>query len=216
MNISDLYMHLGNSIYACQAVAALWGLFCTIVVMTRIKASRFKSEDVQNEFLADMDQVLSAGDFGRAEQMCKEDPRAVPQLAAMAISNRDLGLTKVRTLVADHFRRDLLADLDYRVSWVQTVIKIAPMLGLLGTVLGMMSAFGKLAATTKVDPTQLADDISLALITTAVGLSIAIPLMTAVASINVKMRKMEDQVAAGLARFFEIFRSALSERANAA
>ena len=216
MDISKLYSHLGNTIYVCQAAAALWGVFCTIVVMTRIKASRFKNEDVQNEFLADMDQVLSAGDFGRAEQMCKEDPRAVPQLAAMAISNRDLGLTKAKQLVADHFRRDLLADLDYRLSWVQTVIKIAPMLGLLGTVLGMMSAFGKLAATTKVDPTQLADDISFALITTAVGLAIAIPLMIAVASMNVKMRKMEDQVATGLARFFEIFRVSLSERASAA
>jgi biopolymer transport protein ExbB/TolQ len=216
MDISELYMHLGNSIYAAQAAAALWGLFCALVVMMRVKQSRFKSEDVQNEFLAEMESVLASGDFGRAEEMAKEDPRAVPQLAAMAISNRDLGITKTRQLVADHFRRDLLADLDYRVSWVQTVIKIAPMLGLLGTVLGMMSAFGKLAATTKVDPTQLADDISLALITTAVGLSIAIPLMTMVASINVKMRKMEDLVAVGLARFFETFRASLSERASAA
>ena len=53
------------------------------------------------------------------------------------------------------------------------------MVGLLGTVIGMMGAFAKIAGGDKVDPTQLADDISFASITTACGLAIAIPLVLA-------------------------------------
>jgi len=95
------------------------------------------------------------------------------------------------------------------LSWVYTVIKSAPMLGLFGTVLGMMGAFSKLASRENVDPTMLADDISLALITTALGLAIAIPLVLATASINVRIRKLEDLVGSGLTRFLESFKTAL-------
>ena len=61
--------------------------------------------------------------------------------------------------------------MDYQISWVNTVVKTAPMLGLQGTVLGMIAAFGKIAAkqATGVNPASLAEDISFALITTAVG-----------------------------------------------
>ena len=48
--------------------------------------------------------------------------------------------------VAVRAAHDVMADLEYRVSWVNTVIKAAPMIGLLGTVVGMMGAFGSLAA----------------------------------------------------------------------
>ena len=114
------------------------------------------------------------------------------------------------TRIRDRFQRDVLAELEHRLSWVYTVIKSAPMLGLFGTVLGMMGAFSKLASKENVDPTALADDISLALITTALGLAIAIPLVLSTASINVRIRKMEDLVGAGLTRFMESFRAAMT------
>jgi biopolymer transport protein ExbB len=77
------------------------------------------------------------------------------------------------------------------------------MLGLLGTVLGMMAAFGKLAASQNVKPDQLAEDISFALITTAIGLAIAIPGTVCVASVNIRIRKLEDQVGAGMVRLLD-------------
>jgi hypothetical protein len=84
------------------------------------------------------------------------------------------------------------------------------MLGLLGTVLGMMGAFGKLATAENVKPENLAGDIMLALITTAVGLVIAIPLILGLTVINVNIRRMEDLVTLGTTRFFESFRMAMS------
>ncbi len=82
------------------------------------------------------------------------------------------------------------------------------MIGLLGTVIGMMGAFAKLAGADQVDASALANDIMFALITTACGLAIAIPLVLAVAFINIKIRKMEDLVAFGINQFLEIFKEA--------
>ena len=211
-DISSLTGVLGNVIYVSLTLLALWGLFCTAVVWMRVGQTRFRNEGSQNEFLTEIEQALSRGDFNAAASLCENDRRAMPQLALMAISQRDLGYNKLRQMVADRFQRDFLADLEYRLSWVHTVIKSAPMIGLLGTVIGMMGAFAKIAGSEKVQASSLAADISLALITTAFGLAIAIPLVLCTASINVRIRKMEDLVGAGLTRFFDGLRPALAKR----
>ena len=211
-DISGLVEFAGNSIYGLQAFDALWGAYCIIVVWRRLAQIRFKSEDQQNEFLDQVLDATSAGDFEGAAELCQDDPRIVPQLISLAIDNRDLGYNKVKQLVADRFQRDILSEMEYRITWVVTMIKSAPMLGLLGTVLGMMAAFGKLAGSQKVDATHLAGDISLALVTTFVGLTIAIPLSLVLASVQIRTRKMEDLVGDGLARFMEVFKTALEQQ----
>lgn len=209
MDITAITSIVGNIIYVALGLIALWGAFCVILVWRRVGQFRFRHETEQNAFLDEVESALEGGDFRAAGQICEDDPRAMAQLAKLALANATLGYGKVCALVADRFQRDVLADLEYRLSWVQTVIKTAPMVGLFGTVIGMMGAFAKLASGDKVDPTQLADDISLALITTACGLAIAIPLVLSLASINVQIRKMEDLVSAGLTRFLEAFKVAL-------
>jgi biopolymer transport protein ExbB len=211
-DMSGLVEFAGNSIYGFQAFDALWGAFCIIVVWRRLAQIRFKREDQQNEFLDQVLDAVAVGDFDSAAEMCEDDGRIVPQLIFLAINNRDLGYNKVKQLVADRFQRDVLAELEYRITWVVTMIKSAPMLGLLGTVLGMMAAFGKLAGQQKVDASNLAGDISLALITTFVGLSIAIPLSLVLASVQIRTRKMEDLVGDGLARFMEVFKATLEQQ----
>ncbi len=68
-----------------------------------------------------------------------------------------------------------LATMTERLRLLDMVVQAAPMLGLLGTVVGMIQAFGALAVTQgAVDPTTLADGIYTALTTTAVGLAIAL------------------------------------------
>jgi biopolymer transport protein ExbB/TolQ len=208
MDITTVTKIAGMVDYAALALIALWGAFCVMMVWRRVGQTRFRSEQEQSEFLDSVEQSIASGDFDGAIELCEGDVRAMPQLVMLAMANRNVGYSKIRVLLADRFQRDVLADLEYRLSWVYTVIKSAPMLGLFGTVLGMMGAFSKLAAQENVDPTMLADDISLALITTATGLAIAIPLVIATASINVRIRKLEDLVGSGLTRFLESFRAA--------
>jgi biopolymer transport protein ExbB/TolQ len=210
MDISNLTGIVGAIIYAAQAGVALWGAYCCVIIWQRVGQKRFKNEQLQEQFLESLNEPLARGDFDALTAMVEEDARAIPQLAALAVLNRSLGFVKVRQLVEDRFQRDVLADLEHRLTWVNTVIKSAPMLGLFGTVVGMMGAFGKLHLAENVQADVLAGDIMLALITTAIGLAIAIPLIIAVAAINIRIRKMEELTVAGLNHYLEALQAALA------
>lgn len=216
MDITGLTQVIGYIIYFVLALIALWGFFCVVMIWIRIGQQRFRSETEQTAFLDELEGPLERRQFDQAAALCDGDLRVVPQLALLAIANRRIGYAKVRQLVLDRFQRDVLSDMEHRLSWVNTVIKSAPMVGLLGTVIGMMGAFAKLAAAENVKPDVLAADISFALITTACGLAIAIPLVFCTASINVSIRKLEELVATGLTRFLETYRLALAKGEGAA
>ncbi len=201
---ADYWNFISNTVYGFLAIDALWGAYCVIVLFMRIAQARFRSERQQNEFLDRIEAAAQKGDFDTVQIECEGDRRAVPQLAALGIANRHLPIEEIQELLVDRFQRDVVSDLEHRVNWTNNVIKTAPMLGLLGTVLGMMAAFGKIAAAESVKPTELSNDIAFALITTAIGLAIAIPATACVASINIRIRKLEDQVSAGLVRLLEI------------
>ncbi|MGB0595092.1 MAG: MotA/TolQ/ExbB proton channel family protein [Rubripirellula sp.] len=208
---SSLFDIISTSTYGALAGVALWGLYCIVIVWTRVNQKRFKSEEEQDVFVDDVEQMLQAGDFEGVAEYCDGDPRAIPQIVEMAAVHRDMGYKKARQFVVDRFQRDVMSDLEYRLSWVSTVIKSAPMIGLFGTVFGMMGAFETLATAESVEPSALADDINIALRTTACGLAIAIPLMILVANVNIRIAKMEDLVGAGLARFMAAYREALAK-----
>ena len=85
--------------------------------------------------------------------------------------NDNLFLEKITSLIEIKFSK-----LEEGLKIVDLVIQIAPLMGLLGTVLGMIDAFQSLqSAGSQVDPSDLAGGIWVALLTTAIGLSIAIP-----------------------------------------
>jgi len=205
--MDQVFTILGNIIYLVIFLIALWGAFCVVMVWARVRQKQFSNGAMQALFLEAVEDPLSKGDYDAAAEVCEGDRRATCQLAQLAIENRKIGFGKVKQLVADRFQRDVLQDLEYRLSWVYTVIKTAPMIGLLGTVLGMMAAFSKLAdPNATVEVSKLAMDIQFALITTALGLAIAIPLVLCTAYINVAIRKMEDLVSYGLNQFLEVFK----------
>lgn len=201
---------IANATYFALAAVALWGLYCIVVVWNRVAQKRFKTEEEQDVFLDDLDQMLSSGDFDGVLEYCEGDPRAVPQMVEMSVSHRKLGYKLARKTMLDRYQRDVMSDLEYRLSWISTVIKSAPMIGLFGTVFGMMGAFEKLSSGDEVEPAALAGDIQLALITTASGLAIAIPLMLVVANLNIKISKMEDLVGSGIGRYLDSFKAALA------
>ncbi len=205
---------VGNLTYGALGLLALWGAYCVILVWRRVAQTRFRTEAEQNEFLDELDEPLDKGEFDKAAEICESNPKAMAQLCLLAIDNRKLGFAKVKGLLVDRFQRDVLTDLEFRISWINTVVKSSPMVGLFGTVLGMMSAFAKLAASgadSAPDPSALANDISFALVTTACGLTIAIPLIISLAGINIRIRKMEDLVSSGMTRFMETFKDSLTK-----
>lgn len=203
--MDNAFVHSMDKIcYFLLALNALWGMFCAFIVWRRLKHLRFPTEESQGVFMQELEGPLKAGDFQAAEEVCEGDSRALPQLSLLAMANRDLGQRKLRQFVVDYFQRNVLADLEYRISWIATVIKSGPLLGLYGTVMGMMAAFGRIGTGEKIEPSQIADDISVALIATAMGLTTAIPFTFLLASINIRLRKLQDLVGLGLSHLLEI------------
>ena len=69
-----------------------------------------------------------------------------------------------------------MATLEKNMTWISLSIAVAPMLGFLGTVVGMVSAFDKIAEASDIDASLVAEGISQALLTTAFGLICAVVL----------------------------------------
>jgi len=205
-----IFFVVGVLIYISLGLIALWGAFCVIMVWFRVSGKRFRNEAQQQDFIEAVDYELEKHKYDGSVEMCEGDQRAMPQLVIHAVANRKTPFKKLQQLVVDRFQRHVLADLEYRISWVNTVVKTAPMVGLLGTVIGMMGAFAKLSGSVAPEASALAADIQTALITTACGLTIAIPLVLCLASINVRIRMMEDLVASGLTHFFDSFKESLA------
>jgi biopolymer transport protein ExbB/TolQ len=204
MDKTALLNFVSNACYFALAAVALWGIYFVVLVMTRVSRKRFKTEEAQDAFLDSIEPDLKRGDFEKVIN------RALPMMVVFVCKNRIFGFNKVRQLVLDRFQRDVVADLDYSIAWIVTVIKTAPMLGLFGTVMGMMGAFGKLNSAVNVSPSELAGDIRVALETTAIGLSIAMPLVMAMATISNRIQHMQDLVAAGLTRVLEAYKVGLA------
>ncbi|MGL4594490.1 MAG: MotA/TolQ/ExbB proton channel family protein [Thermoguttaceae bacterium] len=195
---------LGYFIYALLLIVAIWGVYCCVSQWRRISQLQFRNETEQDEFLDDVEALLSQNQLSELDEICQNDIRALPHLALFALRHRQLSSSKLRSKLAERFQRDFLVELDYRTSWIQTIIKAAPMIGLFGTVIGMMGAFSKLSVAAEVSPDKLAADIMLALITTACGMAIAIPLVLATASLSIQIGKLEDFVASGLSRIVDM------------
>jgi biopolymer transport protein ExbB/TolQ len=206
LDVNNLAAMMGDACYAFLTLNFLWGLYCIILIWRRVLSLKFKDDLVQNEFLQSIRQFLEANDFESAKKLCTDDPRALPQLALAVLDNTDLTEAQLRQLVAELMQRNVLGDLEYRLSWVATTIKSGPLLGLFGTVLGMMAAFGRMGSGEKPDPKIIASDISIALICTAMGLITAIPFSYLLASLNIRVRVLQDMLTSGLTKFLEHYK----------
>ena len=213
-NVNRLAYALGYACYGFLVLNFLWGLFCVIMLWRRIGALRFRNEAAQTEFLDRMDEKLEADDFQGAVDICQEEDHGLSQLALAAIGHRRLGTEQVRQMLTELVQSDIIADLESRLSWVATVIKAGPLLGLFGTVLGMMAAFGRIGTGEKVQPSQIAYEISIALICTAMGLATAIPFSFLLASLNIRVRMLQESLGSGLARFLDSFEKAAARTAG--
>mgnify|MGYP003580390390 CR=1 FL=1 len=206
MSTIDLAKTLGDACYGFLAVNFFWGLYCVIMGWRRVAQLSFKSQDKQGGFLNDLMEKLHGGQYNAPAEQCQNDPPALPQLAHVAIANRQIGFEPMRQFVNEILQRVVLADLEYRSSCIATVIKSGPLLGLFGTVLGMMAGFGRIGQGQKDQAAQIAAEISIALICTAMGLATAIPFNFLLAAIQVRVRRLQDSLASGLVRVLDFFK----------
>jgi biopolymer transport protein ExbB len=117
--------------------------------------------------------------FQEAFDLAKNDESMLGQMLAAGMQNLQQGYDKALDAMAQ-VGEDENMKLEHRLSFLSLVGSIAPMVGLLGTVDGMVQSFMVIAASdTQPKPSKLAEGISMALITTLVGLILAIPAIIA-------------------------------------
>jgi biopolymer transport protein ExbB len=119
-----------------------------------------------------------AGERSRAVEQAAKDvsPVSAAVAAAMSSLQRHPGDRTRAQEIATQTALDQITEMSRHLRFIEAVVQAAPMLGLLGTVMGMISAFGELSSGGgAIEPAALAEGIWAALLTTAAGLAIAIP-----------------------------------------
>lgn len=130
--------------------------------------------------------VLVEGDFDKAREMTADDKSTVSQLLSLGLVQQ--GAVRRRDdieIAMEEGMMEIIPQLEKRTSYVALFSNVATLLGLLGTILGLIQAFNAVA---NVNPAEKADllsaSISVAMNTTAFGLMVAVPLLVAHAYLN--------------------------------
>jgi biopolymer transport protein ExbB len=125
-------------------------------------------------FVASLDDLLAERKYKEAYELVKKDESPLGRILQSGLDRLGQGYERAIEAMlgaSDEFRMKL----DQSVSSINVIAAVSPMLGLLGTVLGMIFAFQKIGLGTQIKPALLAQDIGLALVSTLEGLVIAIP-----------------------------------------
>jgi biopolymer transport protein ExbB len=139
--------------------------------------------------------LVAAGDLPRAAAACQAQPSMLATVLLHGLAEAEGGWSEVEKALEDS-TAEQAARLFRRVEYLSVVGNIAPMVGLLGTVTGMLIAFKQVADTEgNAGAAQLADGIYQALVTTVVGLIIAIPSLGAFALLRSRVDQLVAEAA---------------------
>jgi biopolymer transport protein ExbB len=140
--------------------------------------------------------ALNSGDFDKARDMASKDKSTIAQLLGMGLARQ--GAVRRREdieIAMEESMMEIIPQLEKRTSYVALASSIATLLGLLGTIMGLIQAF---TAVANANPAEKADllsaSISVAMNTTAFGLMVAIPLLITHAVLTAKTGEIVDSL----------------------
>ena len=151
----------------------LLSVIALAVFLERLISLR-KEKYVPKAFYEQLVSLIKKRNINEAVEVCKADKSALARISETIITNTDLPLSRLLE-VAEESGRNEAAKLDKFLPSLQTIVAIAPLLGLLGTVLGMIKIFDVIALQGTGNAEALSSGIAEALLTTAAGLVVAIP-----------------------------------------
>jgi len=124
--------------------------------------------------VASLQQTIASGNYQEAWEICNANKNYLSNVLKAALSRIGRGKVAVEDAIVEHGLREATV-LRTRNSYLSVIGVISPMIGLLGTVIGMIGAFAVLGSSGISDPRALAGKIGEVLLATASGLFIAIP-----------------------------------------
>lgn len=162
-------------------------LFCSVIAVAvtlerlwYLLRSRVDSEDL----MEDVKLSLGQGKMLEAMQVAKKSKGPVASVLAAGIAYYDNDKDQIKGRIEEVGREEIYK-MEKRMGILDTIVNISPLLGLLGTVTGIIKSFNVMAALDGIDqPAALSTGIAEALITTATGLMIAIPTLAIYSYLN--------------------------------
>ena len=169
----DLIEKSGPVFYAL----AFCSLIATAVIIERSIALR-RSRILPRQIIDLVEAVQPGKDLSLPLEICRRNPGVFSDVMRAGLENADQEWEVMRDAVIDAGRQETPA-IERHLFWLQTVAQASPLLGLLGTVFGMIKMFSSVSLQGLGDPQVLSHGISEAMLATAEGLCIGIPALVA-------------------------------------
>ena len=147
------------------------------------------------KFLSDVEDALKSGGVEAAKELCRNTRGPIASIYYQGLDRADEGIEMVEKSVVAYGGVQM-GLMEKGISWISLFIALAPMLGFMGTVIGMIQAFAEIVKEGTVAPTTVAGGIQVALLTTVFGLIAAIILQIfynyIIAKMDSLVNEMED------------------------
>lgn len=143
----------------------------------------------------DVEEALNSGGIEAAKEVCRNTKGPVASIYYQGLDRHDEGIDAAEKAVIAYGGVQM-GQLEKNISWISLFIALAPMLGFLGTVVGMIIAFDRIESAGDMNPSLVAGGIKVALLTTVFGLIVAIILQIfynyIIAKVDSIVNSMED------------------------
>jgi biopolymer transport protein ExbB len=147
------------------------------------------------KLIKNVEDALTSGGVESAKEVCRNTKGPVASIFYQGLDRAEEGVESAEKAVVAYGGVQM-GQLEKNVSWISLFIALAPMLGFMGTVIGMIQAFDKIEAAGDMQPSLVAGGIKVALLTTVFGLIVAIFLQIfynyIIAKIDSLVNDMED------------------------
>ncbi len=159
----------GAGFMATVLLCLIFGLAIAIERIIYLNMATTNTE----KLLKKLEEAYSTGGVEAAKDLCRNTSGPVASIFYQGLCRVDEGIDVVEKSVVSYGSIQM-SQLENGLTWIQLFISIAPMLGFLGTVIGMIGAFDAIQAAGDISPNIVAGGIKVALITTVGGLIVAI------------------------------------------
>jgi len=189
--LKEKFIEGGPEFMAIVLICLIIGLALSIERIIYLNLATTNTE----KLLSEIENALQSGGVEAAKEVCRNTPGPIASIFYQGLSRSHEGVEIVEKSVIAYGGVQM-GLLEKGLSWIQLFIALAPMLGFMGTVIGMIGAFDAIAAENNISPAIVADGIKVALLTTVFGLIVAIILQIfynyIVAKVDSIVNNMED------------------------
>jgi len=171
-NFMDMLSEMGIGGNMVMAVLLLLSVLAIYILVERYFAIRKESLEDEN-FLKSIRKFVEEKNIEKAKILCKNTDSPISRMIEKGLDRIDKPMTDISSAIENQGKLEIYK-MDNKIANLATISGAAPMIGFLGTVIGMIIAFQEMARAEHVPPKDLAGGIYTAMITTAAGLIVGI------------------------------------------